>query len=99
MITRAHDLWLHVDGAYGALAAIAIPQKFDGLAQADSLSLDPTNGCTSQSIVDVSCIATPEVPEKRLTSQAVMRNSSALTPSKDSRSLRSRWNFHVVFVR
>jgi aromatic-L-amino-acid/L-tryptophan decarboxylase len=32
---------LHVDGAYGALAAIAIPQKFDGLAQADSLSLDP----------------------------------------------------------
>jgi len=59
----------------------------------------PTNGCTSQSIVDVSCIATPELPEKRLTSQAVMRNSSALTPSKDSRSLRSRWNFHVVFVR
>jgi len=41
VITRAHDLWLHVDGAYGALAAIAIPQKFDGLAQADSLSLDP----------------------------------------------------------
>ena len=31
VITRAHDLWLHVDGAYGALAAIAIPQKFDGL--------------------------------------------------------------------
>jgi glutamate/tyrosine decarboxylase-like PLP-dependent enzyme len=41
VITRAHDLWLHVDGAYGALAAIAIPQNFDGLAQADSLSLDP----------------------------------------------------------
>ena len=41
VITRAHDLLLHVDGAYGALAAIAIPQKFDGLAQADSLSLDP----------------------------------------------------------
>jgi aromatic-L-amino-acid/L-tryptophan decarboxylase len=40
-IARDHDLWLHVDGAYGALAAIAIPQKFDGLAEADSLSLDP----------------------------------------------------------
>jgi glutamate/tyrosine decarboxylase-like PLP-dependent enzyme len=40
-IARAHDLWLHVDGAYGGLAAIAVPQKFDGLAQADSLSLDP----------------------------------------------------------
>ena len=41
VIARQQDLWLHVDGAYGALAAIAVPQKFDGLAQADSLSLDP----------------------------------------------------------
>lgn len=40
-IARAHQLWMHVDGAYGALAAIAVPQKFAGLAQADSLSLDP----------------------------------------------------------
>ncbi|HST08785.1 MAG TPA: pyridoxal-dependent decarboxylase [Terriglobales bacterium] len=40
-IARTHDLWLHVDGAYGALAAIAAPEKFDGLAQVDSLSLDP----------------------------------------------------------
>jgi aromatic-L-amino-acid/L-tryptophan decarboxylase len=40
-IARFHDLWLHVDGAYGALAAIAVPEKFEGLALADSLSLDP----------------------------------------------------------
>jgi aromatic-L-amino-acid/L-tryptophan decarboxylase len=40
-IARAHDLWMHVDGAYGALEAIAIPHKFEGLGQADSLSLDP----------------------------------------------------------
>jgi glutamate/tyrosine decarboxylase-like PLP-dependent enzyme len=40
-IARTHQLWMHVDGAYGALAAIAVPQKFAGLAQADSLSLDP----------------------------------------------------------
>jgi aromatic-L-amino-acid/L-tryptophan decarboxylase len=36
-----HGLWLHVDGAYGALAAIATPEKFAGLNQANSLSLDP----------------------------------------------------------
>jgi aromatic-L-amino-acid decarboxylase len=35
------DLWLHVDGAYGALAAMAIPEAFRGLANADSISLDP----------------------------------------------------------
>jgi aromatic-L-amino-acid/L-tryptophan decarboxylase len=40
-IARNHGLWLHVDGAYGALAAIAAPEKFAGLNQADSLSLDP----------------------------------------------------------
>ena len=40
-ICRRHNLWLHIDGAYGALAAIAAPEKFAGLASADSISLDP----------------------------------------------------------
>jgi glutamate/tyrosine decarboxylase-like PLP-dependent enzyme len=40
-IARAHELWFHIDGAYGALAALAIPEKFGGLSQADSISLDP----------------------------------------------------------
>jgi aromatic-L-amino-acid/L-tryptophan decarboxylase len=40
-IAHAHGAWMHVDGAYGALAAIAAPEKFDGLTLADSLSLDP----------------------------------------------------------
>ena len=39
-IAKANDLWLHVDGAYGALAALARPDMFAGLALADSLSLD-----------------------------------------------------------
>ena len=42
-ICRAHDLWFHVDGAYGAPAA-ALPEafeEFEGLALADSLALDP----------------------------------------------------------
>jgi aromatic-L-amino-acid/L-tryptophan decarboxylase len=39
-IARANDLWFHVDGAYGALAALAEPAKFDGMALADSISLD-----------------------------------------------------------
>jgi len=40
-ICRQHGLWLHVDGAYGALSAIADPERLRGLALADSLSLDP----------------------------------------------------------
>jgi len=40
-IARECGAWFHVDGAYGALAAIAQPEKFAGLNAADSLSLDP----------------------------------------------------------
>ena len=39
-IAQAWGLWLHVDGAYGGLAAMAAPGLFTGLAQADSISLD-----------------------------------------------------------
>ena len=39
-VARRHDLWFHVDGAYGAAAALAEPDKFVGMAQADSISLD-----------------------------------------------------------
>ena len=39
-IARRHGLWMHVDGAFGALAAMAVPERFEGLALADSLSMD-----------------------------------------------------------
>jgi aromatic-L-amino-acid/L-tryptophan decarboxylase len=40
-VCREFGLWMHVDGAYGALASLAIPEAFRGLEGADSLSLDP----------------------------------------------------------
>jgi glutamate/tyrosine decarboxylase-like PLP-dependent enzyme len=42
-VARDHSLWLHVDGAYGALAGVAASKRalFDGLEEADSVSLDP----------------------------------------------------------
>jgi len=40
-VARRHGAWFHVDGAYGALAAMAAPASFPGLPLADSLSLDP----------------------------------------------------------
>lgn len=36
-----YKAWFHVDGAYGALAALAVPDKFGGMERADSISLDP----------------------------------------------------------
>ncbi|HTM16809.1 MAG TPA: pyridoxal-dependent decarboxylase [Terracidiphilus sp.] len=40
-IARQHGSWFHIDGAYGALAAMAVRNRFHGLDLADSLSLDP----------------------------------------------------------
>lgn len=39
-IATAEGLWLHVDGAFGVLGALAVPEKYDGLDLADSISLD-----------------------------------------------------------
>ena len=40
-IAESCGAWFHVDGAFGALAAIARPVDFVGMNRADSLSLDP----------------------------------------------------------
>jgi aromatic-L-amino-acid decarboxylase len=40
-IAKDAGTWFHVDGAYGALAAIARPEQFAGMELADSISLDP----------------------------------------------------------
>jgi glutamate/tyrosine decarboxylase-like PLP-dependent enzyme len=42
-VAEEYDLWLHVDGAYGALAAMDETKRplFKGIERADSVSLDP----------------------------------------------------------
>lgn len=43
VICKAHNLWFHIDGAYGIPAAV-IPQYknlFNGIEEADSIALDP----------------------------------------------------------
>ncbi len=42
-ICKKHDLWFHVDGAYGVPAACLSDQQktFEGLNEADSIALDP----------------------------------------------------------
>ena len=42
-ICREHELWFHVDGAYGALAALApgSPDSLRALDEADSVAVDP----------------------------------------------------------
>jgi aromatic-L-amino-acid decarboxylase len=64
-IARAHDLWMHVDGAYGALAAMAAPEKFAGLEMVDSLSLDPHKWLYQP--LDCGCLLYRDVEKARKT--------------------------------
>jgi aromatic-L-amino-acid/L-tryptophan decarboxylase len=40
---REHELWFHVDGAYGGISAISdnVPQDLAGMKYADSIAIDP----------------------------------------------------------
>jgi aromatic-L-amino-acid/L-tryptophan decarboxylase len=42
-VAGEYDLWMHVDGAYGALASLDETKRalFEGIERADSISLDP----------------------------------------------------------
>ncbi len=42
-ICKAHDLWFHIDGAYGIPAAVIPKYKnlFEAISEADSIALDP----------------------------------------------------------
>ena len=64
-VAHANDVWMHVDGAYGALAAIAVPEKFDGLALVDSLSLDPHKWLYQP--LDCGCLLYRDVAQARQT--------------------------------
>jgi len=64
-VCRETGLWLHVDGAYGALAAAAPSGAFlrSGLASADSLSLDPHKWLFVP--IDTSCLLVRDVVSMR----------------------------------
>jgi glutamate/tyrosine decarboxylase-like PLP-dependent enzyme len=91
-IARAHQVWLHVDGPYGALAAIVAPEKFDGIEPWTRSRLIPTSGPTSRSTADARCIATSTMRARRSCIRVRTRSSSAAIRLKASRSLRNRWS-------
>ena len=43
VICKKYNLWFHIDGAYGAPAAVipGLKNSFDGMADADSIAIDP----------------------------------------------------------
>jgi aromatic-L-amino-acid/L-tryptophan decarboxylase len=73
-IAAEHSLWFHVDGAYGALAALDETKRalFSGLELADSVSLDPHKWLYAP--VDCGCLLFRDADRAR---QAFASSSSA----------------------
>ncbi len=64
-IAKEHGTWFHIDGAYGALAAIAKPELFPGIDGADSISLDPHKWLYQP--IDCSCVLYRDSAQARKT--------------------------------
>lgn len=67
-ICREHELWFHVDGAYGALAAIllddeesAVPPDLRGIREADSVAVDPHKWLYAPLEAGCALVRTPEL--------------------------------------
>jgi aromatic-L-amino-acid/L-tryptophan decarboxylase len=60
-VARDEDLWLHVDGAYGAFAAIAesAPSSLRAIGEADSIACDPHKWLYAPVDAGVTLVRTP----------------------------------------
>lgn len=95
-ICQKFNIWLHVDGAYGALAAIAAPEKFAGLNLADSISMDPHKWLYQP--LDIGCLL---YKDRNCARKAFCNSGNYTAPLsndqfRDLLILRNQWNFLVV---
>jgi len=96
-LCREQGLWMHIDGAYGALAALAVPERFAGLNAADSLSLDPHKWLYQP--LDCGSSGMPPARARHSATPATMRNRSPRTRSRALHSSRSRSSSRGAFGR
>lgn len=80
-VCEAEGLWLHVDGAYGAAAALApgLQPLLAGIAQADSVAIDPHKWL----YVPLACGCTL-VRDERVLPESFARDASYLHEDKDA---------------
>ncbi len=92
-ICRAHDLWLHVDGAYGA-AAIFSDQHRDlvrGIERADSLTIDPHKWLAVPFAAGLILTCHPEVLERTFAVAAPYMPKAAGARLPDNSRISTQW--------
>ncbi|HMC30760.1 MAG TPA: aminotransferase class V-fold PLP-dependent enzyme [Candidatus Angelobacter sp.] len=94
-ICQRHQLWLHVDGAYGA-AAIFSDRHRDvvrGIEQADSITIDPHKWLAMPFAAGVVLTSHPKALEQAFaTSTPYMPKKSGATPPLDNFQVSTQWS-------
>jgi len=92
-ICRRHDLWLHVDGAYGA-AAIFSDQHRDlvrGIERADSLTIDPHKWLAVSFAAGLILTCHPEMLERAFSVAAPYMPKAAGARLPDNSRISTQW--------
>jgi len=92
-ICMRHDLWLHVDGAYGA-AAIFSDQHRDlvrGIERADSLTIDPHKWLATPFAAGVILTSHPQVLERAFAVAAPYMPKAAGAQLPDNSRISTQW--------
>ena len=88
-IARRNGAWFHIDGAYGALAAIAHGRNSMAWNSPTRFLSTRTSGCISRSTAAACSIALRRRRSRRSPTAAIMRALSPPIPLRDSRSSKS----------
>ncbi len=94
-ICRRHQLWLHVDGAYGAAAIFSDQHRnlVRGIELADSITIDPHKWLAMPFAAGVVLTSHPQALKQAFaTSTPYMPRKSGSTPPLDNFQVSSQWS-------
>jgi glutamate/tyrosine decarboxylase-like PLP-dependent enzyme len=97
-VAREHELWFHIDGAYGALGAsdAARRELFSGMELADSVSLDPHKWLYAP--IDCGCLLLRDASRARAAFQGGEADYIKVY-EEDEREAFAFWDYGVELTR
>jgi len=92
-ICRRHDLWLHVDGAYGGSAIFSDQHRelLRGIEQADSITIDPHKWLAMPLAAGVILTRHPEMLERAFAVAAPYMPKAAESKGLDNSRISTQW--------
>jgi aromatic-L-amino-acid/L-tryptophan decarboxylase len=98
-VAESHNLWFHVDGAYGAFGALDESKRtlFDGIEHADSVSLDPHKWLYAP--VDVGCLLFRNPEQVRRALQAATDADYIKVQEETSDESFAFWDYGIELSR